>query len=291
MLIIEQLTNQENFTSNEQKIADYILENLTKIPTIDIKKIAKHTYTSHSAVVRLAKKLDFKGFRDFKIALSEAAYSKRYTQEQVDVNFPFEPNDSPDQIAKKMADLTIETIKLTQFQVNGAVLEEVADMLTKANRIFLFAKGDSQIRARSFQNKMIKINKFLIVADEYADESWTAANLNNTDCALFVTYGAKSTQHFKILTYFKEKRIPSIILTGNPHSELNDLATLSIGISQNEYDFFKIGTFSSQIAFQYLLDTIFSILYAKEFKKNLVNLKRKHELLEQGILSEQNVSD
>jgi len=39
MLIIEQLTNQENFTSNEQKIADYILENLTKIPTIDIKKL------------------------------------------------------------------------------------------------------------------------------------------------------------------------------------------------------------------------------------------------------------
>lgn len=286
MLLIEQLTTQENFTSNEQKIAHYILENLTQIPNMNIEQIAKQTYTSHSAVVRLAKKLNFEGFRDFKIALSEAAYNKRYTQEQVDANFPFEPQDSSDQIAKKMADLTIETIKLTQLQINGKLLEDAAAILTKANRIFLFAKGDSQIRARSFQNKMIKINKFLIVADEYADEAWTAANLTPTDCALFVTYGAKSPQHAKILTYFQEKRIPSVLLSGNPNAALNQLATLPIIISQNEYDFLKIGTFSSQVAFQYVLDTLFSILYAQEFQQNLVNLKIKHALLEQGILSE-----
>ena len=65
MLLIEQLTTQENFTSNEQKIAHYILENLTQIPNMNIEQIAKQTYTSHSAVVRLAKKLNFEDFRDF----------------------------------------------------------------------------------------------------------------------------------------------------------------------------------------------------------------------------------
>jgi DNA-binding MurR/RpiR family transcriptional regulator len=56
---------------------------------------------------------------------------------------------------------------------------------------------------------------------------------------------------------------------------MSKLCDLTIEVPYDEYDFFKVGTFSSQISFEYILDTLFSIIYAKEYTKNLDNLKQK----------------
>ena len=59
--------------------------------------------------------------------------------------------------------------------------------------------------------------------------------------------------------------------------------------SKEEYGFEKISTFSSQIAFDYLLNTIFSALYAKEYQKNILNLKKKQELFRHNLLSDESL--
>ncbi|MFV0559779.1 MAG: MurR/RpiR family transcriptional regulator [Enterococcus sp.] len=286
MLLLDKLKNTTNFTNNEQRIATYITDNLVEVSTMSVEELAKKTYTSHSAVVRLAKKLGYEGFKGLKAAINHLIQYDLHREPTVDANFPFEPADSPAEIAKKMADLTVETVKRTQAQMDEQKLVDAGKMLHQSQRIFLFARGDSQIRARSFQNKLVKINKFAIIGEEYTDEAWTAANLTKKDCAVIITYGAKVPQYLRILTYLKEQGIPSILLTGNPTTEMIELATLPIITTQTEYEFLKIGTFSSQIAFEYILDTLFSIMYAKDYVKNLVNLKNKHALLEIGPLSE-----
>jgi DNA-binding MurR/RpiR family transcriptional regulator len=81
----------------------------------------------------------------------------------------------------------------------------------------------------------------------------------------------------KILKYLASKKIPTIILTGNSESTMAKLCELTIEVPYDEYDFLKVGTFSSQISFEYILDTLFSIIYAKDYTKNLHNLKKKEE--------------
>ncbi|MGO3791833.1 MAG: SIS domain-containing protein, partial [Enterococcus gilvus] len=149
-----------------------------------------------------------------------------------------------------------------------------------------FAQGDSQIRARSFQNKLIKINKFLILADEYADEEWHAASLTSKDCAIFITYRANVPQYERMMIHFLNENIPSLLLTGNSRSHLIPLATRALVFTQEEMDFIKVSTFSSQVAFEYLLDTLFSLLYAKNFQQNLTEFKKKNAWIETGTLSE-----
>ncbi|MGL9730992.1 MurR/RpiR family transcriptional regulator [Enterococcus sp. DIV0756] len=285
MLLIDKLRLQQGLTNTEKRIADYILDNLTTAPSLNVDELAKNTYTSHSSVSRLARKMGYDGFRDFRIALSEIAHSELYRLNDVDANFPFHPNDTATEIAKKISDLTIDTVKRTYAQLTDEALEEAARLLTKAERIFLFATGDSQIRARSFQNKLVKINKFLIIADEYGDGDWNAANLTKKDCAIFITYRAKVPQYERMLKLFLNENVPSILLTGNGNSNLTALATQPIVFNHDELDFLKVSTFSSQVAFEYILNTLFSIIYAKEYQKNLVNLKKKHDIMETGILA------
>lgn len=288
MLLLDKLRRQKDLTTTEKRIADYILQNLTTIPAINVADLAKNTYTSHSSVIRLAQKMGYDGFRDFRVGVSEIAHSELYRPNPVDANFPFLPQDSTKEIAKKIADLTIHTVQRTHAQLEDHVLDEATNLLANAQRIFLFAQGDSQIRARSFQNKLVKINKFLIIADEYADEDWNAASLTSNDCAIFITYRARVPQYERMLKHFMNENIPSVLLTGNEQSNLISLATQSIVFTQEERNFLKVSTFSSQIAFEYILDTLFSLLYAREFEKNLATIKTKNELIENGRLSDKN---
>lgn len=286
MLLIDKLRLQKDLTNTEKRIADYILRNLSMIPAINVADLAKNTYTSHSSVIRLAKKMGYEGFRDFRVAVSEIAHSELYRSNPVDANFPFLPEDSTQDIAKKIADLTVNTVQRTYAQLDDQVLDAAANLLTKAERIFLFAQGDSQIRGRSFQNKLVKINKFLIIADEYADEDWNAASLTSRDCAIFITYRAQVPQYERMMKHFINQNVPAILLTGNSHSNLVPLAAQSIVFSQEEMDYLKVSTFSSQVAFEYILDTLFSLLYAKNYQQNLADFKKKNEWIENGILSE-----
>ncbi|AXG40122.1 MurR/RpiR family transcriptional regulator (plasmid) [Enterococcus gilvus] len=286
MLLIDKLRLQNDLTTTEKRIADYILQHLPTIPAINVADLAKDTYTSHSSVIRLAKKMGYEGFRDFRVAISEVAHSDLYRADPVDANFPFTAQDSTKEIAKKLADLTINTVQRTYAQLDERALDDAANLLANADRIFLFAQGDSQIRARSFQNKLIKINKFLILADEYADEEWHAASLTSKDCAIFITYRANVPQYERMMKHFLNENIPSLLLTGNSRSHLIPLATRALVFTQEEMDFIKVSTFSSQVAFEYLLDTLFSLLYAKNFQQNLTEFKKKNAWIETGTLSE-----
>lgn len=283
MLLIDKLKIQADLTTTEKRIAEYILNHLATIPAINVDELAKKTYTSHSSVIRLAKKMGYEGFRDFRVAISAIAHSNLYREEQVDANFPFLPQDSTQEIAKKMADLAVDTVKKTYAQLDHDILATSADLLAKAERIFLFAQGDSQIRGRSFQNKLVKINKFLIVADEYSDEDWNAVNLTQKDCALFITYRARVPQYERILKHFLNENVPSVLLTGNARSNLIPLARQAIVFTQAEMDFIKVSTFSSQVAFEYVLDTLFSLIYAKNFNGNIQDLKNKNTWIEQRL--------
>ncbi|OTN76402.1 hypothetical protein A5886_001479 [Enterococcus sp. 8G7_MSG3316] len=286
MLLIDKLRIKDGLTDTEKRIADYILQHLAEIPSLNVETIAKHTYTSHSSVIRLAKKMGYDGFKNFRFGIAEMAHSQMFHPAFVDANFPFASTDPTEDILKKMADLTISTIHKTRAQMNNAIMEQAAETIEKAQRVFLFALGDSQIRARSFQNKLVKINKYLIVADEYGDDAWNAANLCPNDCAIFITYRGKNAQYQKILKHLTSIGVPSIVITGNPKAKISKLANLAIVASHDELDFLKVGTFSSQVAFEYILDALFALMYAKEYQKNIVELRRKQQLLEQGILSE-----
>ena len=291
MFLLDKLQATNNLTANEQRIASFILEHIDEVPQMTIEDLAKKTYTSHSAIVRLAKKLDYDGFKEFKAEIVEIVYRNLHKIDNVNANFPFERGDNSEVIAKKMATLYTETIQRTVVQLDYSLMEQMAKVLLKAKRIFIFAQGDTQIRCRGFQNKLMKINKFPIIGEEYADEDWVAANVTAEDCVLILSYSGRIKQYERFLQLFHDNKITSMLITGNAKGAFNHLADYVQVVTQTEYDFWKIGTFSSQIAFQYVLDTLFSIMYSQHYQKNMVNLKNKYQLLKKGSLAGENPAE
>ncbi|MEK4058212.1 MULTISPECIES: MurR/RpiR family transcriptional regulator [Paenibacillus] len=268
MKILTQLSEMHNFTPNEKSIAAYILMHKESILHLNIQELAKATYTSHSAVNRLTHKLGLSGFKEFIIKL--AREFQQYTQNisSVDPNYPFSDEESPLQVAKEIAELMKETIDKTFAYMDDDLLSQTAMMLDQAKRIFIYALGDSQIRAKSFQNKMIKINKYVVIATELYEWAYHTVNLTEADCAIFLTYHGKSPIYVRAAQHFRREQIPFITITATSQSELAKLSTLCIQVPNDEVKHAKIGTFSSQIAFEYVLNVIYSCIYKISYSIN-----------------------
>ena len=68
-LLIKQIYN--TMTESEKKIAEYLFNNSSEVYKFSASQLATITETSAASVVRFSRKLGFKGFQEFKIALAK----------------------------------------------------------------------------------------------------------------------------------------------------------------------------------------------------------------------------
>lgn len=267
--ILTQLTDMTNFTPNEKSIASYILTHKELMLQFNIQELAKATYTSHSAINRLTHKLGLTGFKEFSIKLAREFQQDAQNISNIDPNYPFALGESSLQVAKDIAELMKETIEKNFAFMDETSLSEAAHLLDQAKRIFIYALGDSQIRAKSFQNKLIKINKYVVITTELFEWAYHTINLTTQDCAIFLTYHEKSPIFLKAAQHFSREKIPFITITANHQSELAKMSTICIQVPNDETKHAKIGTFSSQIAFDYVLNVIYSCIFQIDYTKNM----------------------
>ncbi|ERK31221.1 MurR/RpiR family transcriptional regulator [Clostridium intestinale] len=108
MLLINRMENA-SLTRIEKDIAQYIIEHKEEIEKLSTHAIAKGTYTSSSAVIRLAHKLGFEGYNDLKKRyLEEQAYLNSNFQ-NIDVNIPFSQDNNIMSVAGAIKEVMIES--------------------------------------------------------------------------------------------------------------------------------------------------------------------------------------
>ena len=279
-MLLKQIVHFKKFTTTEQIIANYILENTTLMENISIQELAKRTFTSNASIIRFVQKLGIKGFKEFRIQLLKSL-EQLDLEAEINPNIPFEGNSSLMKISEDIMHLSQQAIKETYHLLNEAQLMQMTKHLYHAKRIFLFASGDSQIRAESFQNKLWKINKYAILAKDREEWALNAANLLIDDCAFFISYDAKSANDLFAAQMIKERGIPILLLTSFPDSELGKLSDVIITVSRLETtETEKIATYSSQAAFEYILNVLFSTLYQREYQENRVRQLTRAEVLQ-----------
>lgn len=162
MNIIDLLDNETLFTKNELEIVHYIKENPQAVILMTIKELAQVTFSSNASIIRLCRKLGYKGFRDFKIDFMRYMESLKYVRQDIDFSFPFQSDEPTWQIINSLARVYKESIDLINSQLDIDELEKIVDLLDRSQRVFIYATGDSKMTAMGFTNKLIKIGKFFL---------------------------------------------------------------------------------------------------------------------------------
>lgn len=267
MTILEKLYKNENFTPTEHSIIQYLLENVHLISDMTIQQLALVTHSSNAAIIRICKKLGYRGYKDFKLALVRELESSKFINRSINFSTPFYQSETTQDIINDLSSLYRETIQLIQSHLNISDIEKISHTMINSQRIFIFAFGDSRITAMNFINKLMKINIYPILATDNYEEIAMAYNMTTQDCALFISYTGMNERFLSIQKILNQKKIPIITLTANESSPLLKQSFISITIPNMENDH-KIGTFYSQISFQFILTILYSLIYKEDYTQH-----------------------
>lgn len=265
MKISEQMQQLNFFTDSEQKIIDYLLENCENIEKLSINELAQDTFSSNATIIRLCKKLGYKGYREFKVAFIREMESDKYVVNNVDYSNPFRPEASTASVVNSIYSLYREGMDIMQSQLDINALDHVVKRMLKSKRIFLFGISDVNIALTGFINKLVKIGIFPILATGNMEEGHICPSITKDDCALFVTYSGKYKNYKYCANILKKNHVPIMLLTANKNSDIYSYADHVICVPDQEKEE-RIATFYSQLVFEYLLNLIYSLIY-RELKR------------------------
>lgn len=267
-MLIKKLIEMKDFSETEKNIALFILQRKEDVLHMNIKELAEATYSSNPTIIRFCRKLNLHGYREFKIAFS-AELEKQYNEiGNIDINLPFHKKQTYKEVAKSIQMLSNEMTLFCYHELTNEILSKAVHILNTSHKFFLFANGDSRLRADSFKNKCLKINRYAIIANEVNEENVHVCNCSSNDCAIFISYRGNNRSYIKYMRMLKEKNVPTILLTSSIHNQLAKLASVIIPLPVDEVEITKIATFGSHFAIDYILNTLFACLFECDYENN-----------------------
>ncbi len=263
MLLQERLETQP-FTTSEKQVVDYLLEQQRNIQNKTTAEIAAATFSSKSTLVRIAKKLNYSGWTALKADfLNELDYLEKSVS-CIDANYPFTKRDSLMTIANKIARLEIESIEDTHDD-----LRKVVDMIAKSSEINIFAASNNLLVAQEFSHQMSRIKREVKIHSIQGEILFNAYLAKQDSCGLIITYSGETGSLNQVAKLLVEQNIPVITITSMGENTTARYADAILRLCTREKLYSKISTYSTDAAINYLLNVIYSCVFALDYDANV----------------------
>lgn len=232
------------------------------------KEIAEATFTSPSLLVRIAKKMGYAGWNQFKKAfLEELEYM--YASQDIDASIPFLISDDISVISNNIFKLHEETIEDTKHLMKHDDLMNALKLLRDAKYIDIYTRPNKQHLAQSFAQKMYSIQKRVDTVMISGNDLMQASMSGPDHCAIIISYSGETTHILHLAKKLKSKHTPIIAITSISKSTLVNLSDVSLRISSREMLNTKIGDFASTESTTCILDILYSCYFSLNYKENL----------------------
>lgn len=280
MLIIEKLNLKEKMSEGEESIADFVLTLGKELHKYSTRNIAEATYTSAPTVIRLCKKLGFKGFEDFKEQfLKEIEYlDQQYGK--VDVNFPFDAKDTMMRAAHKISHLYEETIHDSMSLLHHDDLQKALNLMKYSHSIHVFSYGTALNLAESFKEKMLKIGKNVIISNNLNYQLYEVTCIPKGDLGIIISYSGETVNIIKLAEICQRRGIPIIAITSFGENTLSQLSSVQLTMSTKESLYHNIGDFSTHLSTHFILDILYAVYFLSNYDENYHNRIQKSGDLE-----------
>lgn len=134
----------------------------------------------------------------------------------------------------------------------------------------LFGISVNTLCLQLFQRKLAQIGIDSILPQQ-AEMGLFARTLASQDCVVMVSYSGESSHRtpMKYLPELNEKGVPVVALTSEGDNYLRDHADAVLSILAQENLYNKIGTFSTEASINTLLDMLYAMVFARNYRRNL----------------------
>ncbi len=145
-------TMYNDFSPKEQAIADYILENPSKVSHSPISNLASELGIADSTFFQFTKKLGYNGFKDFKMAM----LIQENDLSAISIHENIQKTDTELTMAQKVFESSISTLNDTKKLLQQKDLKKAATIINESKRVYFFGVGGSEIVATDAYHKFLR---------------------------------------------------------------------------------------------------------------------------------------
>lgn len=239
----------EKLTENEKRVYSYVTKNTRGIENLKIKEIAKNTFTSSATVIRTAKKLGFKGYK-------ELIYK----------------------IVDKKTILGCNIIGQRFDMKNKERLNEIIELIDNG-KVMLYAEGLAGTIVLYIYKKLLLAGKNVEMFSSPVCRLMLSDHeeIVNYDVVIIVSRSGEEEIPLKISKYLKNLDSKIVLFTSNNKSKLYNIADLAFEYKENSN-----GSYENYYPTQFFGYTIlfFEELFKAYFEKKYSFMKKKTELVQ-----------
>ncbi len=192
---IQKLFHAAKLSPTELTILEYLIDKGSSIRNAGIRQVASECYTSTSSIVRLAKKLDFSGFREMAFELSRIQ----------------------DESASRSTGPSLDKIHFS-YQPEG--LRLFCDSLKRGDVIILSGEGYSRISTEYMERKLVGLGFSAVMQDCLETSQLIDSFGDRLKLAILVSKSGQTHAVVDMAKKANEAGVLTAAFTGNSKSEL-----------------------------------------------------------------------
>ncbi len=270
MNILEKIANElDTFSKSERKVAEVILASPNTVIHASIAALAKQANISEPTVNRFCRRLDTKGYPDFKLHLAQSlANGTPYVNRHVD------EDDTADEYTAKIFESTMASLELARKSLNTSTVNRAVDLLTQANKISFFGLGASAVVAHDAQNKFFRFNVPVVYFDDILMQRMSAINSQQGDVVIVISHTGRTKSLVEVAALAKENDATVIGITteGTPLAKECNIV-LSVDVAEDTDLYMPMSSRIAQLTLVDILATGFTLRRGSKFRDNLKKVK------------------
>ncbi len=261
--------NLDNFSKSERKVAEVIIASPQTAIHSSIATLAKMADVSEPTVNRFCRRVDTKGFPDFKLHLAQSlAIGTPY------VNRNVEENDSPDAYTHKIFESTMACLDVAKNSLEPMQINRAVDLLTQAKKISFFGLGASASVAHDAMNKFFRFNIPITCFNDIVMQRMSCINSTENDVIVLISHTGRTKILVEIAELAKSNGATVIAITAK-HSPLEKIASLAIclDVPEDTDVYMPMASRVVQMTIIDILATGFTLRRGAGFRDNLKRVK------------------
>lgn len=272
----------ELLSKSERKVAEVILASPQTAIHSSIATLARMADVSEPTVNRFCRRLDTKGFPDFKLHLAQSlANGTPY------VNRNVEEDDSVDSYTSKIFESVMANLDTVKANLDIAAINRAVDLLTQAKKISFFGLGASAAVAHDAMNKFFRFNIPVVYFDDIVMQRMSCMNSGEGDVVVLISHTGR-TKNLVEMAHLARENDATVLAITSRDTPLAQAATLALllDVPEDTDVYMPMVSRIAQLTLIDVLATGFTLRRGAKFRDNLKRVKEalKESRFDKGVV-------
>ena len=265
-----------SLTASEKRCADYVLAHQQEAQFLSITELAEVSNVAEATVSRFCRRLGYRGYNAFKLALANAAAQLGAWGNPLSGEVTKE--DSREDVCRKLQAVDTAAISQTLDMIRPDQMRKAAKMLRSAKRVLCMGQGGSMLIAKEAAHLFSTVGgKYQAVRDPHM-QAIATVNADPEDVILYFSYSGSTVDMMHTLSIARKNGAGVVLITRFPKSPGAELADAVLQCGADESPL-QLGSVAAKIAQMYLLDVLFS----EVCREDLENARRSRQRIADAL--------